>query len=398
MSSYKYSAIDTAGKKTSGILNAQSEREARQYVKSINLTPLSVHLTNTKKSKISKINHKDLLFATRQISTLLDSGVALDETLQSIANEVDNKILSSALHSVRDEVLQGKRIDTALSSFPNIFDQTFCSLIGAGDASGNLSSAFSNLADYLEESAQIRQQVITAMTYPALLMLFSIGVVFGLLTFVMPQIVDQFVRAGATLPFLTRALMTVSNYSFLIMGVILIGCAALYFMYQKMNKNLVTAIKMHRMFLKIPLLGNFFLNAEVERFSSIMHLMMKSGLNLDMAMEQAQGIIGNKYIASVIKKSRNDLMEGKDFIRSLKAADIFPSLFVQLLSSGYKSGNLVFMFEKVTQYMKQEIENKRATVLALLEPLIIIFMGGVILVIVLAILIPIMGMNTISLG
>ena len=236
------------------------------------------------------------------------------------------------------------------------------------------------------------------MTYPALLMVFSIGVVFGLLTFVMPQIVDQFVRAGATLPFLTRALMTLSNYSFLILTIIFLIGTALYFTYQKLNQNPVTAIKMHQKFLQVPLLGNFFLNTEVERFSSIMHLMMKSGLNLDMAMEQAQPIIGNKYIASLINKSRNDLMEGKDFILSLKAAKIFPSLFIQLLSSGYKSGNLVFMFEKVTQYMKQEIENKRSTVLALLEPLIIIFMGGMILVIVLAILIPIMEMNTISLG
>ena len=398
MSSYKYFALDPAGKKTSGIIDAQSEREARQIVKTMNLTPLKVHLTNNKKSKSAKINYKNLLFATRQISTLLDSGVTLDETLQSIAKEVDNKVLSSALHSVRDEVLQGKRIDVALSSFPNIFDQTFCSLIAAGDASGNLSSAFNNLADYLEESAQIRQQVITAMTYPALLMLFSIGVVFGLLTFVMPQIVDQFVRAGATLPFLTRALMTLSEHSFLLLSIMFAAGTTTYLAYKKLNQDPQIAIKIHQKFLKIPLLGSFFLNAEVERFSSIMHLMMKSGLNLDMAMEQAQRIIGNKYIASLINQARNDLIEGKDFILSLKSAKIFPSLFIQLLSSGYKSGNLVFMFEKVTQYMKQEIENKRSTVLALLEPLIIIFMGGMILVIVLAILIPIMEMNTISLG
>jgi general secretion pathway protein F len=140
------------------------------------------------------------------------------------------------------------------------------------------------------------------------------------------------------------------------------------------------------------------LNAEVEKFSSIMHLMMKSGLNLDLAMEQASSVISNKYIASTIKQSREDLIEGKDFILSLRKAKIFPSLFIQLLSSGYKSGNLIFMFEKVTQYMKQEIENKRSAVLSLLEPLIIILMGGVILLIVLAILIPIMEMNTISLG
>jgi general secretion pathway protein F len=168
--------------------------------------------------------------------------------------------------------------------------------------------------------------------------------------------------------------------------------------YRKLMDDNLTAIKIHKQFLKIPILGSFFLNAEVEKFSSIMHLMMKSGLNLDLAMEQASSVISNKYIASTIKQSREDLIEGKDFILSLRKAKIFPSLFIQLLSSGYKSGNLIFMFEKVTQYMKQEIENKRSAVLSLLEPLIIILMGGVILLIVLAILIPIMEMNTISLG
>jgi general secretion pathway protein F len=398
MSNYKYSALNAEGKKTSGILNAHSEREARQLVKSMNLTPLKVDLTNTKKSKTAKVSYKDLLFATRQISTLLDSGVTLDETLQSIAKEVDNKVLSSALHSIRDEVLQGKRIDVALSSFPNIFDQTYCSLIGAGDASGNLSSAFNNLADYLEESAQIRQQVISAMTYPALLMLFSIGVGFGLLTFVMPQIVDQFVRAGATLPLLTRSLMVLSDYALVgLMGQALLVVAS-YYIYKRMSENKETAIRFHRNFLRIPLIGSFLLNAEVERFARIMHLMLKSGLNLDIAMQQAQVVIANKYIAQTISNARTDLVEGKDFIVTLKESNIFPSLFIQLLSSGYKSGNLIFMFEKVTQYMKGEIENKRATVLSLLEPLVIIFMGGIILLIVLAILIPIMQMNTIALG
>jgi general secretion pathway protein F len=214
----------------------------------------------------------------------------------------------------------------------------------------------------------------------------------------MPQIVDQFVRAGATLPFLTEFLMSVAKYSPFILLMLFILSIMILLGYRKLMDDDLTAIKIHKQFLKIPILGSFFLNAEVEKFSSIMHLMMKSGLNLDLAMEQASSVISNKYIASTIKQSREDLIEGKDFILSLRKAKIFPSLFIQLLSSGYKSGNLIFMFEKVTQYMKQEIENKRSAVLSLLEPLIIILMGGVILLIVLAILIPIMEMNTISLG
>jgi general secretion pathway protein F len=176
---------------------------------------------------------------------------------------------------------------------------------------------------------------------------------------------------------------------------LILGC---FFYYRYLIQNNQTAISIHRRFLKIPLIGTFILNAEVERFSRVMHLMMKSGLNLDVAMQQAHVVIGNKYIAKSLEDARVELVEGKDFIQSLREASIFPSLFLQLLSSGYKSGNLTFMFEKVAQYMKGEIESKRSTVLSLLEPLVIIFGGGIILLIVLAILLPIMQMNSMALG
>ena len=398
MPTFKYTAIDLNGKKINGILSSASERTARQQIKAGNLTPLSLGPSENRFQRKLRVSQKDVLFATRQIATLLDSGIALDETLKSIADEVDDKNLSAALHSVRDEVLQGSRIADAMSSHSTIFNETYRSLIAAGDAAGNLHIAFSNLADYLEEAAVVRQQVVSAMTYPIILLTFSMGVVFALLTFVMPQVVDQFVRAGATLPLLTRVLMVLSDYALVALigqGLLMIGS---YYIYRRMCKNEQTAIRFHRNFLRIPLLGNFLLNAEVERFARIMHLMLKSGLNLDIAMQQAQVVISNKYISQVIRNARTDLVEGKDFILSLKESNIFPSLFIQLLSSGYKSGNLIFMFEKVTQYMKGEIQNKRITILSLLEPMIIIFMGGFILLIVLAILIPIMQMNSIALG
>jgi len=398
MPTYKYSAINETGKKVSGILSAQSERVARHQIKATNLTPLSLKISKHSKLLRVRVSHKQLLFATRQIATLLDSGISIDETLKSIALEVEDRSLSTALHSVRDEVLQGSRIAKAMSSHGSIFNETYRSLVAAGDAAGNLHIAFSNLADYLEESALVRQQVISALTYPIILMVFSIGVVFALLTFVMPQVVDQFIRSGTPLPALTSGLMVISNYAWLIVTggfFLIIGS---YFYYKKLIQSNVTAISIHKRFLQIPLIGTFLLNAEVERFSRVMHLMMRSGLNLDIAMQQAQVVIGNRYIAQSIEIARGELVEGKDFIISLKEANVFPSLFIQLLSSGYKSGNLTFMFEKVTQYMKGEIESKRSTVLSLLEPLVIIFGGGIILLIVLAILLPIMQMNSMAIG
>ena len=398
MPTFKYSAINADGKRVNGVLSSQSERAARQQIKATNLTPLSLNLSRTSQLRRARVSNKDLLFATRQIATLLDSGIALDETLKSIASEVDDKSLSAALHAIREDILQGTRIAESMAAHQSIFNDTYRSLISAGDTAGNLHLAFSNLADYLEEAALVRQQVVSALTYPIILLVFSIGVVVALLTFVMPQVVDQFVRAGATLPLLTRTLMTVSDYVWVILVAVMAIFVGLYFLYIHLLKDNKAAISMHRKFLKIPLVGSFILNAEIERFARIMHLMMKSGLNLDVAMQQAHVVIGNRYISQIILKSRADLVEGKDFIISLRESKIFPSLFVQLLSSGYKSGNLVFMFEKVTQYMKGEIENKRSVVLSLLEPLVIIFMGGIILLIVLAILIPIMQMNTIALG
>ncbi|MDB2339404.1 type II secretion system F family protein [Gammaproteobacteria bacterium] len=398
MPTYKYIAINESGKKVNGILSSESERAARLQIKSSNLTPLSLDITKRKQFLRVRVSNKQLLFATRQIATLLDSSISIDETLKSIALEVEDKSLSTALHAVRDEILQGSRIAEAMSSHPSIFNETYRSLVAAGDAAGNLHIAFSNLADYLEESALVRQQVISALAYPMILMVFSVGVVFALLTFVMPQVVDQFVRAGAQLPTLTAVLMGVSNYSGLILLSFLLLILGSFFYYRHLIQNKQKAISVHRRFLKIPLIGAFILNAEVERFSRVMHLMMKSGLNLDVAMQQAHVVIGNRYIAKSVEDARVELVEGKDFIQSLREARIFPSLFVQLLSSGYKSGNLTFMFEKVAQYMKGEIESKRSTVLSLLEPLVIIFGGGIILLIVLAILLPIMQMNSMALG
>ncbi|MDA9204770.1 type II secretion system F family protein [Gammaproteobacteria bacterium] len=398
MPTYKYIAINESGKKVNGILSSESERAARLQIKSSNLTPLSLDVTTRKQFLRVRVSNKQMLFATRQIATLLDSSISIDETLKSIALEVEDKSLSTALHAVRDEILQGSRIAEAMSSHPSIFNETYRSLVAAGDAAGNLHIAFSNLADYLEESALVRQQVISALAYPMILMVFSVGVVFALLTFVMPQVVDQFVRAGAQLPTLTAVLMGVSNYSGLILLSFLLLILGSFFYYRHLIQNKQKAISVHRRFLKIPLIGAFILNAEVERFSRVMHLMMKSGLNLDVAMQQAHVVIGNRYIAKSVEDARVELVEGKDFIQSLREARIFPSLFVQLLSSGYKSGNLTFMFEKVAQYMKGEIESKRSTVLSLLEPLVIIFGGGIILLIVLAILLPIMQMNSMALG
>ena len=218
----------------------------------------------------------------------------------------------------------------------------------------------------------------------------------SLLAFVLPNVVNQFIKAGADLPLITKILLGISNNIGIILILSFIVCSGLYFLYLNAVKNLNKKIFIDKKILSIPLIGNFILNSELERFSSTMELLLASGTNLDIALEECSKIFNNQYLSNIIMNARNDVVEGKDFIITMKQNEIFPDIFIQLIASGYRSGNLEKMFNKVSNFMKSEIETKRSVFLSLLEPIVIIFMGGFIMMIVLAILIPIMQMNTLA--
>jgi general secretion pathway protein F len=285
-----------------------------------------------------------------------------------------------------------------MKKYPDVFNNTYSSLVTAGDSSGSLDLIFNKLADYLEESASIRQKVFSALTYPIILIGFSIVVIIALLTFVLPQVIGQFVKAGAELPLITNLLIGLSNNIFIILLFLAILIFLVTLGYKKHVANIENHISAHKKLLNLPLIGDFILISEVERFSSTMALIMESGTNLDIALEESSKVFNNKYLHHVVMNAKNDVVEGKDFIFSFNKTKVFPNIFMQLISSGYKSGNLVRMFYKASDFLRNEIDSKRSVFLSLLEPLVIIFMGGFIMLIVLAILIPIMQMNTLSLG
>jgi len=398
MPTYSYTAINNKGSKKKGILTATSEREARKFIKDLQLTPINISLSTSKSSFKSKIKNKDIVLMTRQLATLLEAKTSLVDALKITADQLNNKDLMSIILNLREDVVQGKRLGQSMKKYPDVFNNTYSSLVTAGDSSGNLDVIFEKLSDYLEESASIRQKVVSAMTYPIILIGFSIIVVFALLTFVLPQVIGQFVKAGAELPLITELLIGVSNNIFTIAIFITLLVSISIFAYKKYTSNINNLINAHKNFLKLPIIGNFILISEIERFSSTMGLIMESGTNLDIALEESSKVLNNKFLHHIVMNAKKDVVEGKDFIFSLNKTEIFPNIFIQLISSGYKSGNLVKMFYKASDFLKNEIDSKRSVFLSLLEPLVIIFMGGFIMLIVLAILIPIMQMNTLSLG
>ena len=395
MPAYSYTAINQDGAKKKGILSAESEREARKLVKDLKLTPLKVSESKDL-GKTLKIKDKDIVIMTRQLATLLEASTPIVEALNITANQLQNKNLVYILYSLKEDIVQGKRLGSSMKKFPGVFSDTYISMVTAGDSSGNLDIVFNKLADYLEESASIKQKVISALTYPLILIGFSIAVIISLLAFVLPQVVGQFIKAGAELPFITKFLIGISNNIIPILIVIVISIGIIFYFYKNYVSKIENKIIFDRKLLNTPLLGNFILNSELERFSSTMELLLASGTNLDVALEECSKIFNNKFLSKIILNAKNDVVEGKDFIVSLKNEGVFPDIFIQLVSSGYRSGNLVKMFNKVSHFLKSEIENKRAIFLSLLEPIVIIFMGGFIMLIVLAILIPIMQMNTLA--
>ena len=398
MPTYNYIALNNNGSKKKGILSASSEREARKYIKDLQLTPISVAISTSRPSFRSKIKNKEIVIMTRQLATLLEANTSIMDALKITADQLNNKDLISIILNLREDVIQGKRLGQSMKKYPDVFNNTYSSLVTAGDSSGSLDLIFNKLADYLEESASIRQKVISALTYPIILIGFSIVVIFALLTFVLPQVIGQFVKAGAELPLITNLLIGLSNNIFIIILLIAILAAFVIFGYRKYISNIDNHISAHKRLLNLPVVGNFILISEIERFSSTMALIIESGTNLDIALEESSKVFNNKYLHHIVMNAKKDVVEGKDFIFSFNKTKVFPNIFMQLISSGYKSGNLVKMFYKASDFLRNEIDTKRSIFLSLLEPLVIIFMGGFIMLIVLAILIPIMQMNTLSLG
>ena len=391
MPNYQYVAQNEEGKSLKGILRSDNERAARQEIKSKNLLLLNIRETS-KGAKGKKIARKDVAIATRQISSLIGSGIPLDKALQSIGKNSNSKI-GDLFNDIGTELQQGKQLHLILSDYPESFDQTYISLVAAGEISGNLVEAFKNLSDYLEDEISIKQKIFSALAYPILVIGFSVLVVIALLIFVLPQVTQQFIKSNIELPFLTSLMIFISNNIFIFVGVIFLLIMGSYFYYRKNISGTSRESNIHKLLLKIPFVGRFLLISELEKFSRVMFLMLKSGINLDQSLNHANKLINNVYIRTIIKDATDDIIEGKDFLYKIKQAKVFPEIFIQLLSSGFQSGSLLEMFEKLAFYFKDEIDNSRSSLLSIIEPLILIIMGGIITLIILAILLPIMQMN-----
>ncbi|ERE00061.1 MULTISPECIES: type II secretion system inner membrane protein GspF [Chromobacteriaceae] len=399
MAAFKYTAYDAAGKEQSGLLEADSARAARGQLRERGLLPVTVDSVNAKTGGAGSnvlrrgLPRAELVMITEQLSTLLNAGLTLEKALTAVTEQSENARSRTVLAALRSDILEGKGFAQALSSAPGVFSPLYRSLVQAGEQSGHLDMVMSRLAEYLDKRQNTQQKVTLALAYPAVVTLVAILVVGGLMSYVVPQVVSVFAQTKQTLPFLTRALVACSDFLRQWGVAMLIGIVAAAFLIVRALRAPALKRRFHARVLKLPVFGRLFRALNTARMASTLSILVGSGVPLLTALETARGLMTMLPMQDAVADAMAKVREGVSLSRALNATRQFPPVLIHLISSGEASGTLSHMLDRAAQQQEQEVERKLATFTTLMEPLLILVMGGMVLLIVLAIMMPIIDMN-----
>ena len=392
MATFKYNAFDASEKTTTGFINATDIEEAKQLLKDRGLTLLHINSSTQKKSKF-RLSTNNLSIFTKQMSALLGAGTPIEKCLILLSKQTSNKKFSQVLLNINEDITEGNSLSSAMKKYPSIFDEIYTSTIYAGETSASLSEVFLDLSNYLDKEAKVRSQVVGALVYPAILFFVSLAVIYSLLTFVLPQVVEQFVTSNVELPLLTRSLLYFSDIFPFILLVFFLVISTIYLLQTTNIMSKHYQQRTAKYFLSTPLIGQIILYDQTARFCSSMRLMTKAGLNTVDSLQIAQNTFRNKYLSHQVTGVVNKVVSGTSISKAFSQARIFPDVFKQLLSSGDMGSQVSEMFEKTKEFLDQEVDTRRNILLTLLQPIVILTMGIFVMLIVLSIMLPLLQMN-----
>ena len=401
MPGFRYEALEqTSGKARQGVLEADNARLARQMLREQGLLVSGLEEIVAESGRGSVLQRQrggvslaQLAMLTRQLSTLLDAGLTIEQALQVLIEQADAPREREVVAAVRSEILAGVPLSRALGNFPRVFPELYRTLVGAGEESGKLPAVMRRLADYIESSQQLRSKVMLAMIYPAIISGVSVLVVGGLLTYVVPQVVNVFQNSHQQLPLLTRALLAVSGALKVGAVPVLLLAGVGVFLFLRALRNEAFRLQVDRAALTLPLAGRLIRSINTARLASTLAILVGSGVPLLAALQHVAGVVINRAQRLAVAESAKQVREGVSLSRALGESKVFPPVLIHLIASGEASGRLEHMLERAAAQQSQELENRVATLTGLLEPLLILAMGGVVLLIVMAILMPVFEMN-----
>lgn len=401
MPAFEYTALTLKGREEHGVLEGDNARAVRQLLRERNLTPVAVIETkkgNTKAgSKFSLfrpgVSSKDLALLTRQLSTLTRSGSPLEEALGTVSRQTTKNHVKGVILDVRSKVLEGHSLAAALKEHPRVFPDLYRATIAAGEQSGHLDLILDRLAEYTEARQEMNQKVGMALTYPIILSGVSLLIISGLLTYVVPQVVQVFDNIGQQLPILTRMLIAVSaavkSYGLLMV----IAVAGAIFGFTRMLRQTAFRRSYHHFLLKLPVIGALTAGLNTARFARTLSILAASGVPILEALRIAAEVIRNLPMSEAVQTATSRVREGASISGALERSGLFPPMTVHLIASGESSGKLEEMLERAAHYQERETTMTITTVVSLFEHFMILAMGVVVLIIVLAILLPIFDLN-----
>ncbi|MCW8859670.1 MAG: type II secretion system F family protein [Deltaproteobacteria bacterium] len=392
---FEYSGFDVKGRKVSGKIDGSgrktvAKRLTQQGVFISHLDELAAPSAGLFKSQYfkRKVSSAELAIATRQLGTLLSAGIALDEALLTIGEQTDQAILSHTFMEIREKIIQGTSLHIAMEEHHRVFPNLFINMIQVGESSGTLDKVTHQLADFLDEQARIKSRIQAAIAYPLLMVLVGVGVLVFLFMFVVPKITLMLTELDRALPWPTYLLIAISEgIKDWWPGLFLVAVAS-FFLFMRYRKTPSGKHKIDGILLKIPIFGRLSLFIATAWFSRTLGTLLQSGVPLLKALDISQGLLKNVVLKKAIDGARRDVQEGGSLAKSLKESAVFPPMMAQMTAAGEKSGQLEPMLFRLADTYDHQTDLTITSLLSLLEPVLILLMGGVVGFVVLAILLP----------
>ena len=407
MAAFDYQAVDRKGRTKKGVIEGDTPRQARALLREQGLMPTEVTPTLARnKSKLGasgkvekqkdkgKVSAAELALITRQLATLVESGLPLEEALMAVSEQGEKNRIKSMIMGVRTKVTEGYGLAESMAEYPKVFNRLYRAMVAAGEKSGHLDKVLNRLADYTEQREQMRSQLIQALVYPVIMTVVAIGVVAILLTKVVPQIVGQFEHMGANLPGSTKFLIASSEFLQANGLFIVLFIAIVMLAFSELLKKPKFEMAYHERIITLPGIGKVAKGLNTARFARTLSILSASAVPLLESMKISGEVLDNLYIKQQVKLAADKVREGSSLHLSLEQTKLFPPMMLHMLASGEKSGQLDQMLGRAADNQDKEFEALVNISLKAFEPALMVVMAGVVLFIVMAILEPILKLNT----